>query len=86
MKKLLLFGATASLTGIIIISSCKKSTDATLSNWVCHCSMTNSSGSYQADIPEQNKTEGDANAACAAVQVSYTSATTVAACQLHQQQ
>jgi hypothetical protein len=85
MKKVLLFGITALLIALVIISSCKKPSNGDpLANWICHCSITNNTGSFIRDIPEENQTQGSANSACAAIQVSYSSATTSAACQLQQ--
>ncbi len=85
MKKIYLFATAILLTTIVIISSCRKTNDLVYSNWVCHCSMTNASGTYVVDIPYTGKTEGDANSQCATDQEAHTSATTIAACQLRTQ-
>jgi hypothetical protein len=81
MKKPLLISFVVLLV-ISTISSCTKTDDSPLGDYVCHCDINASSGKKSIDIPLNGKTKADAVTTCASTEDSYNTAGNTATCNL----
>lgn len=82
MKKTLLAGATAILCTIMVIASCTKTDENSLSNYTCHCVITSSTGTNTVDLAFNNTTETDASSKCTTAQSAYSTGGATAVCAL----